>query len=91
MALVTVPVGSWGNPTIEAYGYDGGFNYTYDDSVHPVMPPLLEVGGHQPVEPAVPSKPDESWLKADIQAWLDGQGIDYQSSATKADLLALVP
>jgi hypothetical protein len=33
--------------------------------------------------------PDDTWLKADIQAWLTNAGIAYPSDATKAELLAL--
>jgi hypothetical protein len=33
--------------------------------------------------------PDDTWLKADIQAWLTDAGIEYPSDATKAELLAL--
>lgn len=34
--------------------------------------------------------PDDSWLKSDIASWLDMQGVEYSSSATKAELLELV-
>ena len=41
-------------------------------------------------EPAVrAAMPDDTWLKADIQAWLTDAGISYPSDATKAELLAL--
>nr|DAV48155.1 MAG TPA: Putative stress-responsive nuclear envelope protein [Caudoviricetes sp.] len=32
-------------------------------------------------------RPDNSWLKADIQAWLTTHGIAYETSDTKAILL----
>ncbi|WP_420681777.1 hypothetical protein [Enterococcus innesii] len=32
-------------------------------------------------------KPDSSWLKFDIQKWLDERGIDYETTDTKAILL----
>jgi len=32
-------------------------------------------------------KPDNSWLKADIQKWLDERGIPYEATDTKAVLL----
>ena len=38
--------------------------------------------------PVIPT-PDDSWLKADIKLWLDSYGIDYPSTATKAQLLEL--
>lgn len=41
-------------------------------------------------EKADESKPDSSWTKQDIQAWLDKNGITYDSAATKDDLLGLV-
>ena len=34
-------------------------------------------------------QPDESWLKAEIQAWLDQKGIEWTTSMTKAELLEL--
>jgi hypothetical protein len=37
------------------------------------------------------STPDDSWTKAEIQDFLDENEISWQSSATKADLLSLVP
>jgi len=44
------------------------------------------------VTAAVPQDvPDASWLKADIQAWLDREGIDYYPTDTKAELLTLIP
>jgi hypothetical protein len=41
-------------------------------------------------DPGYQSVPTDDWLKADIQQWLDQAAIDYPSSATKAELLALV-
>lgn len=35
-------------------------------------------------------RPDNSWLKADIQAWLTKHGIVYETSDTKAILLEKV-
>lgn len=32
-------------------------------------------------------KPDNSWLKSDIQKWLDERGIAYETTDTKAILL----
>jgi len=37
----------------------------------------------------VEPQPDESWLKAEIQAWLDEKGIEWTTSMTKAELLEL--
>ena len=37
----------------------------------------------------VEPQPDESWLKAEIQAWLDDQGVEWTTSMTKAELLGL--
>lgn len=34
-------------------------------------------------------QPDETWLKADIQAFLKNRGVNYASSLTKIELLAL--
>jgi hypothetical protein len=34
--------------------------------------------------------PDDSWLKADIQAWLTDKGISFTLSMTKAQLLELI-
>ena len=52
----------------------------------------------EPGEPEPPAEPDEgeeapndSWLKADIQTYLDTHDIEYPSTATKASLLKLVP
>ncbi|WP_281346952.1 HeH/LEM domain-containing protein [Weissella coleopterorum] len=36
------------------------------------------------------SKPSEKNTVAEIKAFLDAQGVEYASSAKKADLLALV-
>lgn len=38
----------------------------------------------------VSERPDYSWAKADITAWLDRQGIEYPAKARKAELLNLV-
>jgi len=35
-------------------------------------------------------KPDSSWLKSDIQKWLDERGITYETTDTKAILLKKV-
>lgn len=40
MATQTAVVGTWGCPTVEAGGRDGGFTYTYDDVTYPGGPPL---------------------------------------------------
>ena len=37
-----------------------------------------------------PDVPTESWLKADIQKWLDDRYIPYDTQDTKAELLARV-
>jgi len=37
----------------------------------------------------VEPQPDESWLKAEIQAWLNEKGIEWTTSMTKAELLGL--
>lgn len=37
-----------------------------------------------------PIKPTDANTVAEIKAYLDGEGIEYPSNATKADLLALV-
>lgn len=45
----------------------------------------------EPVEtPAVDPVPDSSWKKSDIQLWLDDNGIEWNSSMTKSELLDLV-
>jgi len=36
-------------------------------------------------------KPTSSNTVAEIKAWLDAQGIDYSNTATKSELLALIP
>jgi hypothetical protein len=44
-----------------------------------------------PAVPAVaPDRPDNSWKKSDIKAWLDERGIDYDGGAYKDQLLDLV-
>lgn len=44
-----------------------------------------------PVVPAVaPDRPDSSWNKPDIKAWLDERGIDYDTGAYKDHLLDIV-
>jgi len=40
--------------------------------------------------PPADDTPDETWVKADIQQWLTDRSISYSSSATKAELLALL-
>ena len=43
----------------------------------------------QPTE-AVPAPPSGDATKAVLQEWLDTVGVSYPSSATKADLIALI-
>ena len=48
-----------------------------------------------PEEPEVPeglmAAPTSSNTKAEIQDFLDGEGVEYPSSATKSELLDLIP
>ena len=43
------------------------------------------------VEATKSDTPSDSWTKVEIQEWLDENEIAWQSSATKSDLLSLVP
>lgn len=45
--------------------------------------------GEEVIEEIAEDAPDESWVVADIKAWLDSHDIAYTSSMLKADLLAL--
>lgn len=51
---------------------------------------LLTQQVNQPVEPVEDIRPDESWNKASIQAWLDEHDIAWSQSMTKKQLLELV-
>ena len=77
-----VPVQTWALPDNEVDCLPGGF--LYDDAGGTIersaKPQLINAS----------AVPDQSWTKAEIQAWFDVQGIDYSSSATKAELLTFV-
>ena len=42
------------------------------------------------VELPVRELPDSSWRKSDIQSWLTAEGIEWDSSMTKSELLEIV-
>ena len=51
---------------------------------------LVDEDGNEYQSEVIPKPVSESNTKAEIQAYLDGQGIEYPASATKAELLELV-
>ena len=77
-----VPVQTWALPDNEVDCLPGGF--LYDDAGGTIERSVKQQSAN------APAVPDQSWTKAEIQAWFDVQGIDYSSSATKAELLTFV-
>lgn len=69
-----VPVSTWCLPDNLVDCLPGGL--LHDDE-----------GGTAPRSLSV--RPDDTWKVADIKAWLDANGVDYPSSALKAELLSL--
>lgn len=75
---------------------------TVDDMGHPQGPEpgelvrlgMVEVGEPEPVSDTVPegNQPDETWTKADIQAWADDRGYEgvNQHSQNKDEMLEAI-
>lgn len=52
--------------------------------------PFADMGKEEDAPAEPDEEPDDSWTKAQIEEYLDGRGIGYNQSMTKAELLELV-